>query len=270
MKQKHKKKKKNRKTRKSSWLQSRRKKSSISINDEDRQKLVVTITGEIFQPMRLHYEISRLEDFSASLSKLECIEYDSQKNRWVWFYLGESQSLNFKHGMDINNPVVLGEFLYKSNNKIVLNVRSFERGGQAVEFFDHYISRKILKITHVTICNRLFSLEEVSSIESLDLYFEESEAEIINPEEFLQKLKAFTSGIDNQLERAKMAVQFVEELNKEPTPELETFPVYLYEDGIVQLEMQLNTSKTVAYQHWQGNTGYTAMDAINDVFSDKP
>jgi len=161
----------------------------------------------------------------------------------------------------------LGEFLLKGSAKTVLNVRSFERGSQAIEFFDQYIPRKIAELTHVTICNKLFPIEQASSIESLDQYFEHTETLVKNPEKITQDLLELTSGIDSQQERSEVASQYIDKLKNEPIQELEQFPVYFYKEGIEQVKMHLNFSKTVAYQHWQGNTNYTTMDAIHDALS---
>jgi hypothetical protein len=246
-------------------LQSKKAKPVTSISDADRQKLAGTFTGEIFQPMRLHYDVSDPEDFAARLFRLDCIDYDSQRKRWVWLYFGEARTLDFAHGIDEDTPVILGEFIAKGDNKTVLNVRSFERGQQAVEFFDRYISRKTAKLTHVTICNKLFRIDEVSSIASLDHYFEQTETLVRHPERITQELLDLTFGIDNQQERSEIISQFLKKLNNEPIPELEKFPVHFYEEGIDQLKMQLNISKNVAYQHWQGNINYTTMDVIHDA-----
>ena len=267
MKKNYKKRKNTRKTGKNSWLRSRKKNFSAPINALDRQKLAGTITGEIFQPMRLHYKVSNSEDFLTCLTKLKCIDHDSQKNRWVWLYLGESLSLDFAQGIDENNPIILGEFIRKESTKIVLNVRSFERGSQAIEFFDQYIPRKSAKLTHVTICNKLFPIKQAFSIESLDHYFEQTETLVRNPEKITQDILELTSGIDSQQERSEVASQYIDKLKNEPILELEQFPVYFYEEGIEQVKMQLNFCKAVAYQHWLGNTNYTTMDAIHDALS---
>ncbi len=57
------------------------------------------------------------------------------------------------------------------------------------------------------------------------------------------------------------------ELEKEPISELEKFPVY--DEGIAQVKLQLDTHKILAYQHWKGNSAYTATDAIHDILSGK-
>ncbi len=271
MKQKGKKQKKNLKPRKSGqsagWLRFKKKTSLQAIGEADRQKLASTTTGEIFQPVRLHYEISNADEFLASLSKLACIDYDSGQNRWVWLYAEEARSLDFKQKADEQNPVVLGEFLFKGEKEVMLNLRSFERGYQAVEFFDKYMPRAVAKVTRMTMCTKLFSIEEALSIGSLGQYFKQTQTLVRNPEQMTQELIALASESDDPAQRVAALDQYIEKLEHEPIPELEQFPVHYYEEGIGQLKLQLNLSKMVAFQQWQGNTDYTAMDAVRNVVS---
>ncbi len=270
MKSKNRKRKKTRKAAQSSWLRSRQTTNISPITKQGRQKLAGTLTGELFQPMRLHYEIPDTEEFTQKLSALKCIERDPSKNRWVWLYFAEALALTFQtQKIDKKNPVILGEFLYKGENKAELNVRSFERGYHAITFFDQYLSRRIAKLTHLTICNRLFHIDEASAIGSLDQYFEETETQVKDPEKMTQELIDITSGIDDQNERLDILNRFVSKFTNEQIPELKKFPVHFYDEGIAQVKLQLDTSKMVAYQHWEGNSAYTSRDAIHDIFSGK-
>ncbi len=255
----------------SSWLQAKNKKSMVSTDHAvNAQEIAGTTTGELFQPMRLHYEMLNLDNFITKLEKLKCIDYDPSGKRWVWLYTEEAKILKLARGIkEVASPVVLGELIPRKNGA-VLNVRSFERGRQAVEFFDKYIPRDALKLTHVTICNKLFSVKEVSTIKSLNQYFEQTETLVRRPEKLVEEMMELTSGIDDQKERTEAVIQFLDKGNEEPLSELEQFPVCFYEEGIDELKMQLNTSQIVAYEHWQGNTGYTTMDAISSFMSNVP
>ncbi|MCW5211719.1 hypothetical protein VU04_02280 [Desulfobulbus sp. TB] len=255
----------------SSWLQAKNQKSMVSTGHAvNTQEIAGTTTGELFQPMRLHYEMLNHDNFITKLAKLKCIDFDPSGKRWVWLYIEEAKILKLARGIkEVAGPVVLGELIPRKNGA-VLNVRSFERGYQAVEFFDKYIPRTALKLTGVTICNKLFSVKEVSTIKSLNQYFEQTETLVRRPEKLAEEMMELTSGIDAQEERMEAVSQFLDKRNEEPLPELEQFPVYFYEEGIDQLKMQLNTSQIVAYKHWQGNTDYTTMDAIRSSMSNVP
>lgn len=159
---------------------------------------------------------------------------------------------------------MLGEFLLKGCNEAVLNVRFVERAIKAAPFFDRYIERDVAKVTYITIINKLFSVEEVLSIERLDQLFERSDITVRRPEEITEKLLEIKAGAENELERLAAFGQFVTELASELEPEIEKFPAHYYEDGIESLNLTLRQRQFVALEHWKGNTNYTAMDAIRE------
>ena len=192
------------------------------------------------------------------------MDYDSELRRWVWLYSAEAAELQFKNQPDTEVPIVIGEFVLKGSNEAVLNVRSVERAIKAIPFFDRYIARDVAEVTHITIINKLFSVEEVLSIERLDQLFERSDITVRKPEAIMGKLLEIKAGTDNKLERLAAFGQFVTELASEPEPEIEKFPAYYYEDGIESLNLALRQRQFVALEHWKGNTNYTAMDAIRE------
>ena len=151
-----------------------------------------------------------------------------------------------------------------------VNLRSFERGFQAIEFFDRYIPRTAAQLTHITICKKLFSFEEVFAMKSLERYFEQTKTFVRDPEKLTQKLIDLAGRNRDSQNQAGTAEEFIKELNNEPIHELERLPALFYEDGIDPLKSKLTISQMVAYQHWQGNSNYTATDAIRAGLSDNP
>lgn len=232
---------------------------------ENHKQLAFTSTGEIFQPIRLHYEVIETEKLPIEFSKLQCMEYDHQQERWVWLYTAEAARLLFKNQPNGKDPIVIGEFIFKGDNEIVLNLRSFERAIEALVFFDRYIPRTTARVTHITIINKLFRIEEATSIAKFDKIFERSDITIRNPEVITEKLLGIAEKTDNQVERLKAVGQFIKELSSQAQPEIEKFPANYYEDGIDSVRFFLNSSKYVAIQHWKGNKDYTKRDAIRDM-----
>lgn len=235
---------------------------------ENHKQLAFTSTGEIFQPIRLHYEVIETEKLPIEFSKLQCMDYDHQQERWVWLYTAEAARLLFKNQPNEKDPIVIGEFILKGDKEIVLNLRSFERAIEALVFFDRYIPRTTARVTHITTINKLFSIEEATSITKLDKIFERSDITIRNPEVITQKLLGIAEKTDNQVERLKAVDQFIEELSSQAQPEIEKFPTNYYEDGIDSVRFYLNSSKHIAIQHWKGNKDYTTRDAIRDMITD--
>ena len=226
--------------------------------------LACVSTGEIFQPIRLHYRVPDTDRLVNVFGRLRCVEYDPELTRWVWLYFAEAAELHFKNQPDTEDPIVIGELLPKGSNEAVLNVRSVERAIKAIPFFDRYIARDVAEVTHATIINKLFSVEEVASIKRLDQLFERRDITVRRPEEITEKLLEIKAGTENEVERWAGLNQFISELASEPEPEIEKFPVYYYQDGIESLSLALRQRQFVALEHWKGNENYTAMDAVRE------
>ena len=105
------------------------------IPPEHADQVAMTTTGEIMQLIRLHYEVEDVDTLRAIFASLRCLEYDASQRRWVWLYTEEARALPFKDRRAADN-VVLGEFVCKSAQDVVLNLRSFERATHAMVFFD--------------------------------------------------------------------------------------------------------------------------------------
>jgi len=242
-----------------------KKTATLSIDQENLIQFAFTSTGEIFQPIRVHYEISKLEKLTKAFSKLRCIVYDTKQDRWIWLYAAEGKEVNLKIPPNEENPVILGEFIFKENNEVVLNLRSLDRATKAIVFFDRYISKKIARVTYITIVNRLFSIREARSITRLDQIFERSDVLVRDPKALTQKLIEIKTGANRHKNGLEAVSNFINEMAKEPEPEIEKFPANYYRDGIDSLRTSLITHQLVAFQHWKGNTNYNRMDVIKDM-----
>ena len=59
------------------------------------QPLLATMTGEHFQPVRLHYKVLNRPGLLRAFEKLRCLDYDSTRKRWVWLYAHEAKKLPY-------------------------------------------------------------------------------------------------------------------------------------------------------------------------------
>jgi hypothetical protein len=227
-------------------------------------RLAATTTGELFQPVRLHYAVSDPAQTERTLLKLKCMDRDPKRRRLVWLYIKEAAGLSFPHA-PVSGPVVIGEFFRNGPGEIVLNVRSIERALAAVEFFDRYLPRTVAALTHVTVINRLFRFAETKEVTSLHALFENSPLTELHPEDLEAKLAGVKEQTQNAAARSAAMLRIFQELTQQPEPEMEKFPSHYYEDGIESLRLKLLTAQRVAQQHWQGNTGYTSFNAIADA-----
>ncbi|WP_419655811.1 hypothetical protein [Desulfosarcina variabilis] len=238
-------------------------KTSLS-KQKKMNQIAFTATGEIFQPVRIHYTVDDVLKLNDVFSKLKCMEYDSDHKRWVWLYTGEARKLEFEHDPGGENIVIIGEFIFENSKNIVLNLRSHERAIYGIAFFDEHIPKSVAEVTDITTINRLFSLKEAASVSTLNQLFETGNLTIRDPEKITQDLLKIKSGNDDESEKKKEISEYILELSNEKTPEIEKFPSNYYEDGIESLEFSLRLNQIVAFQHWKGNTNYTAMDAIRE------
>ena len=240
------------------------------IPPEHADQLAMTTTGEIMQPIRLHYEVLDSDQLRSTFSTLRCLDYDAPRKRWVWLYMDEARGLSFQDKRAADNTV-LGEFVFKGSDEVVLNLRSIKRATHAIEFFDKHISRTIARVTAVTVSNRFLRLAEASTLTSLDQYFERADVVVKDPASLVETLKDMASNIPDERERLAAVMRYMDEKAKQPVPAMERFPLD-YEDfdegGMRAVEAFLAPHTVIAMEHWQGNTDYTRHDLIQGMLRD--
>ena len=234
------------------------------IPPESANQVAMTTTGEIMQLIRLHYEVLDVERLRTLFASLRCLEYDASQTRWVWLYTEEARSLPFNDRRAGKN-VVLGEFVFKGETDVVLNLRSFARATNALVFFDHHIPRTVAHVTAMTVSNRLLSTAEAASLGSLDHYFDHAEVVVKDPAALLHTLEDLKSSIPDAHERLAVVAHYMEDKAKQPVPAMERFPLDYDDEGIRAVEALLAPHTVIAMHHWQGNTSYTNQDMIREM-----
>jgi tetratricopeptide (TPR) repeat protein len=234
------------------------------IPPESANQVAMTTTGEIMQLIRLHCAVEDSDKLRAIFASLRCLEYDASQTRWVWLYTEEARTLPFKDRRAGKN-VVLGEFVFKGQTEVVLNLRSFERATNALVFFDHHIPRTVARVTAMTVSNRLLSTAEAASLGSLDQYFDHAEVVVTDPASLLHEVEELVARTPDLQERFVRLDQYLTDRAQAPVPTMERLPVHYYEDGIRAVEALLSIRQVRAMHHWQGNTRYTYHDMIRDM-----
>jgi len=214
--------------------------------------------------IRLHYEVSDVEQLRARFTSLRCLEYDASQTRWVWLYTEEARTLPFKDRR-ASKDVVLGEFVFKGETDVVLNLRSFERATNALVFFDHHIPRTVAHVTAMTVSNRLLSTAEAASLGSLDQYFDHAEVVVTDPASLLHDVEELVARTPDLHKRFARLDQYLTDRAHAPVSALERLPVHYYEDGIRAVEALLSIRQVRAMHHWQGHTSYTYQDIVRDL-----
>jgi tetratricopeptide (TPR) repeat protein len=234
------------------------------IPPESANQVAMTTTGEIMQLIRLHYAVEDIEQLRAIFASLRCLEYDASQTRWVWLYTEEARTLSFKNSRAADN-VVLGEFVFKGQTEVVLNLRSFERATNALVFFDHHLPRTVARVTAMTVSNRLLSTAEAASLGSLDQYFDHAEVVVTDPASLLHDVEELVARTPDLHERFALLDQYLTDRAHAPVSALERLPVHYYEDGIRAVEALLSIRQVRAMHHWQGHTRYTYQDIVRDL-----
>ena len=232
------------------------------------KQLLMTMTGEIHQLVRLYYTVFNQEAVLKAFAKLRCMDWDQDQARWVWLYHGEAKKLKFHTSYAAipkkMRPIVLGSLRFAHAEEMSLDIRSWERATKAVVFFDHALKRSIAQVTHAAIVNRLFPYT-TSGLPELEGLFAPAKVTAIHPEAMLLRVTASLQTLHDPGQRRDMAFAMLEQQSKQPLPDVEKFPVHYYEDGITSLENALRLRQIVAFAHWRGNTDYTLGDIIRKV-----
>jgi hypothetical protein len=233
------------------------------------QPLLATMTGEHFQPVRLHYRALNRPALLRAFEKLRCLDYDSSGKRWVWLYGHEAKPLRFQKSYaqfpKELHPIVIGSFFLRTKETLLLDLRSCERALLAVPFFDSHLPRRVVELTDAEVVNRLFPATKANLKLTPDALFDRQPSPRLDPEDVVQRLAEKTAHIEDPQERSKIALEELESRANQPLPEIERFPVHYAEDGIGGFKLALGLRQIVAKQHWLGNTDYTLRDAIRSI-----
>jgi hypothetical protein len=195
------------------------------------------------------------------------MERDPTQPRWLWLYDFETRALSFQKSCEEiprdHHPIVIGYFLPKSEDWMVLDLRSFDRAWQAIPFFDRYIPRNVARVTRAEVVNRLFSADEFAV--TPDKLFDRPQPPARDPEAVLRTIAEEVRRIGDPGERVQAAAERIEAESKCPSPEIEQFPIHFYEEGIQNFETALKLRQIIAHQHWLGNTSYSMYDIIQEM-----
>ncbi|MEK7255009.1 MAG: hypothetical protein AAB316_09710 [Bacteroidota bacterium] len=234
---------------------------------------LTTFTGELVQPVQLHYKVTHPAGVLQSLDALKCVEAASQRNTFKW-HLGDETKGAFKVEATLppGESVVLGNIsLHPEAGQLVILVRSIERAWFAVEFFDKHLSRKHAKITSLDICNTLYEGTPENQKELMDLasLFRPDQIVVKDPEDIPNMVKQWQKQGMSQGEMQRALFQFMEMEKHRPLPVIERIPVYFYEEGIDPLKLGLMLRQRVACEHFIGNLEYTLVTAIEEMVKGK-
>lgn len=231
---------------------------------------IVTRTGEDSQPARIYFQVFKPKTLLGIFKKLRCVRYEPQNTEgrfgWRWFYDQEARKLKFKRSMSKipkeARPVVLGDFFFQNEEVMYLDVRSFERVIQGIDFFRKHINPRVAKVTKIQIVNRLFSAEE-SNIEKL---LQPPYDHFFNGDQVVSKRKKFDNFLqefqDQNLSEEESRERLLDHL-KEKSPEIEEIMFdSSAEESLFALQFSLNLKNIEAAQHFSGDEQFSQWNLL--------
>jgi hypothetical protein len=233
------------------------------------RSLLATMTGEHFQPVRLHYKVLNRTRLLRAFERLRCLDYDAPRKRRVWLYAHESKKLQFQRSYaqfpKELHPIVIGAFFLRTGESLLLDLRSCERALLAIPFFDAHLPRGLVELEDAEVVNRLFPATETNLKLTPDALFDSQFGTGIDPEALMQRLAEKTANARGPEEKMESVLGDLRSRAREPLPEIERFPVHFAEDGIGGIQLALRLRQLVAMKHWQGHAEYTLGDAIESL-----
>ena len=180
-------------------------------NDElkpDKETLLFTSTNEPMMPVRLYFKFLNRKNLFRALERRRCVNWENE-NHFIISYWEEARNMNLDVAYDDVPedlfPILLANGRIVSNSEIHVDVRSFKRALEIINFLYKYIGPKFLYITHVATYNRYMSATSDNIQEVMNLNFDELFSDVNTEDDGLSKELAKSgvpiSQIDNQIEK---------------------------------------------------------------------
>ena len=245
---------------------------------QDRLNLITNVTGEPYQPVRLYYNISNKESVLNIFRKLQCLEFHSPSDRWYWFYSEEAKKIRFEKSYNKiskeNGNISLGYFIFLDNEKMILEVRSFERVLAAISFFKTRLNWRIAEPVKLRLVNKLSScsvdVNPKPPSSFADFFDQDNNVVVHDPEGLTKEIELISSQYASEIEKNEAITSYMENKSKYPLSEIEEIPVNIHGHGLSILEMALKMRQIEAWEHWEGNKSFTQYDLIQKILKHVP
>jgi hypothetical protein len=122
--------------------------------------MLTTITGEPFQPVRLHYQVFDPSGLRAAFRTLRCLEPEQHEPRWVWVHDHEARDLplpeSYARLKRHLRPLVLGTLELRKDDLLLVDLRCGERAVAALTFFAQHLPRNVARVSQAQVVIQLF------------------------------------------------------------------------------------------------------------------
>lgn len=131
--------------------------------DRRERCLLVTMTREPFQSVRLYYSIPSRPFVTESLRSLSCVVEVPDERCWQWHYDAEAASLPIAAGYDAvppeRRPIVLGRIRFPKSGGMTMQTNSIDRAVAAARFFGPRLGTEVVAM-RCRVVNRCFAADE--------------------------------------------------------------------------------------------------------------
>lgn len=224
--------------------------------------LLVTTTGEPYQPVRLKWTVPGKPYVLERLEALACIGLDAETNLLTFWNTAEAKELKLGtwHGAPAapvsplgGRLVILGTFRFPDATSMVLEVRSILRATEIARMLRRALGARA-KLTRVRVVNRWFAASEgAAGVHELDKALDRN-VTVIRWEDTANELEAFVKPGRTPEERQALWASWHEARRKLDVPLVEDFPCHPEEENeeMRDLATTLGFRLARAGRHWAG------------------
>jgi hypothetical protein len=224
--------------------------------------LLVTMTSEPFQPVRLYYAVPDASLVTGKLEALRCVVEAPIERCRQWLYHAEAASIRFPAGGydDVpkeRRPIVLGRIRFPAREVMTLETNSLERAIAGARFFAPRLGPEVVAMRY-RVVNRWFAADEGEPDKLMTTL--DQDVTVIDPRIAEATMLRELAGVRSaDMERA--SAEYVERRleSKDDVPIVEDFPLAPEEEtpDFEHLTTGLRFRFVRAHEHWRGNTHLT-------------
>lgn len=238
--------------------------------DTKNRRLLVTMTNEPFQPVRLYYSIPDRSFVRRRLQSLKCMTEVRSERCWEWLFQAEAALLRFPGGYgDVpieKRPVVLGRIRFPNDEEMTLETNSIPRAIEGARFLGPRFGPEVAAI-RCRVVNRWFAADE-GNLNALMNTLDKNVV-VIDPRvaeaAFLRDFGGARTEQDIHSAGEKVMERKLK--NGEDVPMVEDLPLAPEEEtpDFRTLEITLQLRGIHALEHWNGNTHLTLAAIIQGL-----
>jgi hypothetical protein len=230
------------------------------------------MTGEPYQPARIHYAVHDKASLQQIFMNLECMDYDEEADRWIIHYEAEAgKSIQLKESVNDlpkeARPMVIASLFSPEDGKMHVDVNSFDRMIEVLKFIHSILEEQYAVPTHFQVYNQFSTVKDGQPFHDILFGTDPVPRPVEN-----DMLQVFADKADqgDRETALREVMEYMEQQNREPLPRAETLPLFCddkeveFEEEVSRLSMILRSRVVIAEQHHRGNTEYSWHDLLDD------